>query len=428
VDDLTKQILLKEIELGRFNVHFKMEAARQGRWKGWRYFLSQESNAALTDAGLIVGIKERMGKIHRPKNLNPHTLQHGLVPQAVGQTIGAAGSAWEFLVNEYHEVRAHQLGFSPGAAKKHVMQLRDEIDRLLAERDALVQIESAAPLLTTHAAVDSAEGRVLRDIRDLNLVEYSQWHIGARRLLAFQQSLYLLDIAKNTTGAVGNWVAKHSIHVKRRTWNAPAGMLTTISGALIILTPLLSRATGMLVGSLHQHLIAGCTKDCLTRDVAQLDADLLKLQQLCQSPECAREQVASSVAHLAQYKTHDENFMTQYHQRTKEAHAGLLAASENIFTGAFVGGTKVATGVNLTVAGVKYTHSARITNSLIGSGTIAYCVGTSWALLDNPRIQLKREWVNYKLGKQHQLPGQMLKDRLNRLDQMEAAIKGAGSS
>ncbi len=46
VDDLTRQILLKLIEFERFNLHYTLEVAKQGRWKGWRYAFFQEINSA----------------------------------------------------------------------------------------------------------------------------------------------------------------------------------------------------------------------------------------------------------------------------------------------------------------------------------------------------------------------------------------------
>jgi len=50
VEDLNRQILEKEIELGRFNLHYKQNVGKVGRWAGWRYAAFQEANFGLNVA------------------------------------------------------------------------------------------------------------------------------------------------------------------------------------------------------------------------------------------------------------------------------------------------------------------------------------------------------------------------------------------
>ncbi|MFA6559911.1 MAG: hypothetical protein WCT03_26015, partial [Candidatus Obscuribacterales bacterium] len=65
IDDLTKQILLKEIELQKFNLHYSQEVAKQGRWKGWRYAALQEVNMGTGLAGAIISVANRGSYLHR---------------------------------------------------------------------------------------------------------------------------------------------------------------------------------------------------------------------------------------------------------------------------------------------------------------------------------------------------------------------------
>lgn len=81
IDDLTKQILLKEIELQKFNLHYSQEVAKQGRWKGWRYAGLQEINMGTSLAGAITSVVYRGAHIHRAQGVHRHkALKAGMLP------------------------------------------------------------------------------------------------------------------------------------------------------------------------------------------------------------------------------------------------------------------------------------------------------------------------------------------------------------
>lgn len=434
IDHLTKNILLRLIKLERFNLHYRLEVAQQGRWKGWRYFLSQEGNASATQAGLIVGVSERMSNISTPRLVRPNVLQAGLVPQIVGQFTGASGSALEFAINVFQLRKAEKRGFSSRKAKQYVLGLREEIDSLLAERRSIIEKAYENRQLTWQVKLAESEGRVLKDIRDLTLLEFVNFHSGTRRFLAFQQSLYLLDIAKNVTGAVGNIVAYSAIAQRDRRINAPAGICTTVSGALIMTAPILSRATGIAYGALDKRRVKECVKDCQSDALSKLALHRQEMQDRVNQLLAENKQQGkldsldeSLVNRMAVYDAHNNVFLTHLQQSTKAARAGTLAATENILSGLFVGGTKVANGVCFTVAGYKYPDDARMTNILIGSGSVTYMAGTAWSMLDNLRLQAKREWTDRKLAGKHLLAQDLIKTRLERLDEMEAALAGSGT-
>ncbi len=116
VDDLTKQILLKEIELQRYNLHYTMEVAKQGRWKRLALRLLSRDKFRY---GLVrfyhLGGKSRSGtgEIVTVK-LHPQ-LAANYIPM-IGSIIGASAAAGEFGINAYHEMMARANGFSPAAA------------------------------------------------------------------------------------------------------------------------------------------------------------------------------------------------------------------------------------------------------------------------------------------------------------------------
>jgi len=192
IDNLTKKIITKEIELEKFNLHYKLEVGKQGRWASWRYALLQETNYALNLASGIASTDERASHFTTPERTDRYKLGNSNLISMIGYIIGASAAALELGITEWHDLQARHKGFSPKAAKKYVLDLKEAIDRLIAERDALIKIEQAAPLLSPHLAIDIAEGKVLKDLHDLALLEYQKFNIGERRYLTFQKSLLSL--------------------------------------------------------------------------------------------------------------------------------------------------------------------------------------------------------------------------------------------
>ncbi len=190
IDLLTRDILLKEIELQKFNLHYTSEVAKQGRWKGLRYGFLQELNAGTGLAGAIISVVNRGSYLNRPAGVKRYAQQSANYIPAIGSIVGATAALMEFGINGYHDVVARRHGFSPSAAMKHVSGIKTEIDTMMAERQALTKVEANAPELAGHVQVDEAEGKVLKDLRDQSIQEFERFHVGARRTIAYQQMQY----------------------------------------------------------------------------------------------------------------------------------------------------------------------------------------------------------------------------------------------
>jgi hypothetical protein len=430
VDDLTRQILYKEIELERFNLHYKQNVGKQGRWKGWRYAVFQEANFGLNLAGSINNTGERYAHIHDPGKNSTNRLGMGNAVGMIGSIIGATGAALELCINEYHCLEADHKGFSTVAARKHVLDLKAQIDGLMAERKALIQIEQSAPLLQAHAEVDVLEGRVLQDMRDLTLYEYTRFHVAQQRFIAFQQALYFFDLAKYSTGSVGSFFAYMSLHKHRRIWNNRAGVLFDIQGALTVAGPLASRGIGILAAKVHKHLVSQVGRDVQIREIAQLEKDQAALDQYCKDGKCSPESVRAPIARAIVYNLEDQGFQDELHSSLQANRRAKLVATQNVGSGFFVGGTKIASGILYNVVGKQFnTKSARsglITNSDLFVAGILGTTGSAVAVLDTIRLQAMGELERHKMAKQGKLPGQLLKHRLDQLDQMEQKLKETG--
>ena len=101
LDNLTRKILLKEIEIGRLNTTFRMETTLISPWRQRRVFLYGEANACCAEAASIITIPP-LYKAANPKTiftlkrLNDDRTQLVAATRTtlVGQSVGAGVMLW----------------------------------------------------------------------------------------------------------------------------------------------------------------------------------------------------------------------------------------------------------------------------------------------------------------------------------------------
>ncbi len=438
VEEINRQILLKEIELERFSINFRKYNNIQGRWRGWRYFAFQEANAGMTAAGLTKQLVDRhrvienaniyrvnsSGKVSYVSNgVDRVTQEKGLLLQMLGQTVGAIGSGIELGINIHHGRAAHKKGYGTKDSINFVLALRQDIKALFAQRASAI---AAAHLEGNDLAIAQAEENVLRDITDMGLQEYSDYHIAAKKFRAFQDSLYIFDIGKNTTGAVGNLVNIVQTHEQRPHLTGGAGVLTLTSGALIMFTPLLAQGVGKIVAASHKRALRPVVDGISPHTVDELEIHRSQLNTLLSAQSSAGVSStcsSKSVALLSAYDLEASQRRKQFALATREIRAGTRSATENTRAGLFVGSTKVALGVTNIVAGWHLTHHPHKVNSLLQGGTIAYASGAYFAVGENLRLRIVDEVNRKKLGSRCELPTQVLSEKIKALDQLETQLK-----
>lgn len=431
IDDLTKQILLKEVELERFAIKYNLVSGKQGRWKGWRYGAFGEANLGLGLAGGIISVVNRGGHLGSPTKVNVRTQESANYIPMIGNIIGCGAAGLEFGINEFHELQAMRQGYSPGKARKRVKDLKKEIVDLLDQRDRAVKTAFGIPTLKARAELDQAEQRVLKDLLAQSLQQFERFYLGSRRLLAFQQMQYFFDIAKNATSAVGYQQAYSSLHRHHRIYNGYAGLLFCISGGIYMTGPVLSRAFGKLVAERHRRLLKPTTEIAEERTMEDLKRDHALLKKICKETNCSSDKTDLVVERSSMvYGSGEKHFEDSISQSEKTRDKAVLVATQNIGAAAFVGGTKVGSGVLFLVPGYnrRYnvnsgTTAARGTNDFLFASSLISLPATSFAILDTLRINIRGEINRAKLKKDGRLPPQLAKVRLDELDQIEKRVK-----
>ncbi len=428
VDDLTRQILLKLIELERFNLHYTLESAKQGRWKGWRYAFLQEINAGTGLAGSIISTGERGTHLHNPGKVSRVVQQRANIVPMIGSIIGAGAAVMEFSINEYHDVIARSKGFAPKTARLHVAGIKNDIDHLMAQREALLKVEGTSSALRARADIDEAETKVLHDLRDECIMEFERYQIGARKIFAFQQSQYFFDCTKYTLNAIGSYFAYKSLHDRDRRWNGRAGVMWDISGGVYIFGPIISRVIAKGVGEGHKAALRATVGDAHQTTIAKLEADRQMLENLCKNTTCSPDKVETAVVRTAMYEGHQKRFSQEITSGQKSAAKARTTATQNIGAGIYVGGSRIASGVLFTIPGFnrafnsKSERASKVTNQDLFAAAVIGIPAGAFTMLDTLRIQVAGEVNRHKLKKAGMLPSQLANARLKQLDEMETRL------
>jgi hypothetical protein len=416
LDSLTADVLKKELEIERLSLRFFLEATPANRWKAWRYFLFQESNAAGIEAGLQVGIVERARQLAHQK-VGRRDLEDSLIPQMVGQFVGAAGDGVELTLNAIRAFETRRKKLDEKNVRREVSKLQAEIEKELNERTEI--LSRSTSLSQAELGIFSAEQKVLVDLQRLAQLQFNDYRNTVRRQEVSQNVFYVLDAAKNLTGAAGNLVGIDQQFDQRPALGVPSNVLTTISGALIAANPLLSRLAG--VASEHHQYSRKAHDPIRQSAIDALNKDLIELKNLCQLHERDVLQIAM-INRLAIYDNHNEKDSDYVKQLKRERQKAYGAALNRVFVGGFVGSAKMSLGITGIIASDRFPKSPVGGAPMLLGGTTAYASATLVTLGDNLTIEVQRELQYQHNKKLHRLPREVLEEQISRLVQLETPL------
>lgn len=436
---LTNEALLKEIELLKLNTNFRMSSTDKGRAKPWRVFLYNMSASSVATAGITTIAAERWRTWQRPATANRTTLKAGPTMLLISHSIIAGGLLFEAALDLINDHKQRGRGLDAKSTKKRVIELRDAIDQKLAERDSAL-----ASLSEQDRAIAVAEGLVLKDIRNMALAEYAQFHVRSSKRKAGRNFAYFNGFSAATTGGyLGSLCGLLAVAERNPRLAGPAGIGFTISGANIATGPILARATANIAGKI--------TKSRINRELgsfapAQLQDhfSLLKQNSLRDDPGLNTR--------IAIYEEVDAIFKRQAQMNTAEKKRADKEFIERCMFNAAIGGTKMAWGIQLANAGFSFhpgpapkaptvpvTVGGKKVNVPVGKapksqgqlfaqrvaqGSTTYIPGTSLWMIDTLQARTRGEMDVYTMGSQDALPHQKLNKRMSQLDGIESKLKG----
>jgi len=445
-EQLTRRAIQKLIEFERLNTYFRVETTRQSKWRRLRTFLANEQLSAGVAAFTLIymyetgrslsrgvlfntvitvnSVKEPIvGRLHHvttrgnffsiPPNNALEAAWYGTFPFF---SIAIAMESFELMQNIYNDIKVHKRGLDPASSKAKAIALRDEIDKLLVEREAAAKGTASS---AQEQEVMSAEGKLLHDMRDMELDEFGRYYSAAKRARPAQNAYYGTEIAQRSvslSAAIVGLVAQQRLEL---TTFGCFGILLTISAILQPCTPLAAILTNKIQKARAEKQLQGVLVGQQIHSVEEMNADRKKFEDLA----LANTQYPAYGSRIPIYKMGNDNATESVALSKREEDAARRLFKTALLLKSFSGGMLGAAGIVAMmtfapITNLRHVYDIGFTFSLLEE------IVEWYGVVDGPLRYAYREHQDSVSRRQGLLPGQVLERRVNNLDRMEANVSG----
>ncbi|MBS1994171.1 MAG: hypothetical protein JSS83_26855 [Cyanobacteria bacterium SZAS LIN-3] len=441
---MTKQIAKKETELLRLNTNFRVECTRVSKWKPWRMFFYNLGASGCSNAGISSITASRWNYWNHPKAMTRSTAWSGPVCLLVGHCITLGGVLTEATLDLANDYKVRKKGLDIKSTHKRVLEMKSDLDRLIAQRDAIIaQAQNFSP---ADLELARAEGAVLKDVRDLSLTEYSQFSVRAHRFFGSRDTNSLMAMTAATTGGFqGSLLGIISAYKKEPRLVGPGGLGFVISGATIVATPVAARLVANLEGNLARKKLSSEFNDVSIKSVEQLEKDRLKLEQLASQKGASEQYDLTNLSRrMSAYSKQKELLTAQNAMNRDEKALSNKELRERMLYAACIGGSKMSWGINLAHAGYLY-HArslvqlskvkgkvitkivadplpGRVFTRRVAIGATTYLPGTGLWIFDTLQNRVRGQMRNHSLASKNILQSSLLKERMDRVEEIDGAF------
>lgn len=405
---LKRETISNLLSVAKLCLEFQQACQLSDIKKRRRQFTYAAFNSAATSGGLVAAIGifgsqsvyetgpnlkiDEKGKATIEIKGQPNHIAGGanaaqLYPQVIAQEVNGVGNAFELSVNLLKRIKASREKRDPKSALGAVQSKFAEIDKSIAGLRAIALTDDANMLEC-----------VERELKE----KFRRTYITARKEFAFQNSLEMLDFARNSIGATGNQISVGAGYANNNRLNGLGAALSLGAAGLIIARPWLSQGVSKVNECLARRRVAkvlgseGPTQEAAAlRNASASDEVIGQLQSLIEE-----EKVADKIAE---------------EQSSKRAH---LELGRN--TG--YAPTKIVNSTLGVVANYSHGLDATERNRLGTAGAITYTAGQSMNFLELLRERVMDERSEKKLQAQELTTAQMSKTHLEVLDALDRRL------
>ena len=442
IDQLSRQILQKEIELLKFNTKYRVESTRVGKFKPWRTFAYSLAGNTISEVGISHVAYARWKYWRRPALATKPFLRKGPICLLIGHSIIVGGVLIESTLDGINDYKLHKRGLDRKGARQQVSVLVKQIDEMQASRDRAIQ---AADLAAPQLEAIKAESKLLTDVKNCAVNEYCQFAARDAKIKTARNTANLVTFAGATTGgymgALGNLLA---VANRKPRIALPAGVGFVLSGSFIMMTPVATKLASIVA--------AKSVKKTETKmftvppnSISNFDADCTAL-----SASLSNFDDGGIKDRLEIYRKQKAIFDRQAVMAKAEAKANNKEFVEKLISNTIVGGTKIGWGTQLIVAGSAYSNTApgkvptlpvklgktvykvpirpmktpaQLFSRRVAQGATTFIPGPAVGALDALQSRVRGEMRERKAKANGKAPGQLLAQRLKELEEMETKLK-----
>jgi hypothetical protein len=417
IENVTNDIVRTEIDLMRFSTQLHATWVKPSRWKSWRVFGYKIAGSGCINAGMICIASSRFKYMNNPATASRPFLKSGHIINMTGASVIVAGTLFESVLDRIAEKRHAKEHLDLKSARKRFIEMEALLSGLLDKRSALV---SACPSLTaSQKAILDSDGLVLQDLRDLAVTEFQYSYTDIARLRTARDVASALTVFGAATAEYGGSLQSLlSVANRQPKQTGAAGIGFMTSGASVIASPLLINLSERFARSRAQKDLQLSGLNAQKIAVDKFDEHRKQLEQLIARADSSDTQLLKALdARKSVYQAHGELFDSREESRASIEARAKKELAERMFFSTIVGGTQVARGAQLAVAGFKYYDQPTKSFPVVAASATTFIAGSGVWTLDN--IQGKvREEVAKKRATRTSVHAKLLED-LDDLEDMD---------
>lgn len=445
IDQLTNNILRKEIELLKLNSRFRAESTAVSKWKPWRLFAYGLAGNVVTNIGIDHICYARWKYWQRPALATKPFLRKGPICLLIGHSIIGGGVLIESALDAFNDRKIKNRGFDRRTCRQRVITIRDEIGKLMEERSAAI---SSTSLDSTDLAVLHAEDQVLKGAKDCAIDEFVGLSARAAKWKTARNTSNIMNFGNAATGgyigSLGNLLA---VSNRKPRLALPAGVGFITSGAFILFNVPTTRLVSTVLAKMEGKKERALTGVALGAPQS-FDSDREKFAVLLQNAP-STPIVNNARARLQIYKVQDEAMEMNANLGKAERRAADKEFLEKMVVGSIAGGTKIAWGTNLVLAGSAFTNRAparaptipvrvgaqtfrapvrtfktpaQLFSKRVAQGATCQVVGSGIAAIDVLQSRIRGEMRVREAKAKGTAAGQIMASRMKKLEEVERSL------
>jgi hypothetical protein len=417
ISEIDKEVMLELLSLAQFNTKFQQQANRHQPWRLFLYPLMQQAGTSLSFSNTLIDLRQRAKGLTNVDHISKGAQRSGLRLAIIGGAIGGSSSAMELAQNAWVMWRAGEMGLSPGKSLAFARHTMDKVDTLLDERHKLESLEPSQ----TNRQVLELEGRLLSHIRDQLLYEFRKWSAQSREIAWRENVFYAIDTAQNFTGMTGNILSLNAFH------NMPyirgtSAICQLTANTMVMLNPPFRTAVGICVRKYQKQKLLKYFPARRPEIEASVLADWKDLEQYSAHLDTSST-AQRSLEEAAFLFRRTQGMGDEISRETEHITKLRRVADQQSISGPIIGLASVARSTLITVGYYGYHGKAEINNRLAFAGRISQLSGQTYSLIATPTAQVKGFINNRRLAREHRLPGQILAERMEKLNALKERIE-----
>ncbi|NJL70489.1 MAG: hypothetical protein HC888_02170 [Candidatus Competibacteraceae bacterium] len=243
------------------------------------------------------------------------------------------------------------------------------------------------------------DGLVLEDLRQLASVEFGHAYSEVARLRGLRDLSNATTLfSASTAGYMGSLDSLLSVANRQPKQTGVAGLGFITSGSSVVASPLVTTFGSRILARRAAQKLKSLNIPNADDVTNQFDEHRQRLEHLISAAEPSEKELLKALdVRCSVYQLHNAIFDTRNDARLLSKRTARKDLAERLFFSSIVGGTNIARGSQLAVAGFRYYDSPKNAFRLVASASTVFIGGSGVWTADNIQGKIREELLDERL-------------------------------